>query len=339
MTRCLLCLAFFTAPLLGEGPPTKKYELQTMTPEQMEQDIAGQKRYDFDLAPEDGLIDATGRTIRAADLPAYLKAQALSPDAAYFLWITPASAPLDTIAPTIKPLGDYGIRKVVVRHRPAAANNNRTTPRPASATDKSGPKKTVVIQGKPNPQAIDSSARFPVMADRPPELRPEPLPRGVRYRFADDAVVVAAAQKAVDYLLSPSLPPGTLFVDGAMIQPGAWTLLQDVKLTLKEVSPIRNSVRLKRGTIVLDGASIKDAAELNAIVATLRQIISADGGGKVRAMRSAEMAKWWVFIAFDIEEPALMLETTGGKHLFVLHFTTAGLLAVDELNALPDPSR
>jgi hypothetical protein len=51
------------------------------------------------------------------------------------------------------------------------------------------------------------------------------------------------------------------------------------------------------------------------------------------------MAKWWVFIAFDIEEPVLVIETAGGGYLFVLHFSATGLLAVDELNALPDPSR
>lgn len=339
MTRYLLCLALFTATLLGDEPPAKKYELKTMTPEQMEKDLGGQQRYDFDLAPEDGLIDASGRTIRAAELPEYLKAQALSPDAAFFLWITPTSAPLDTIASTVKTLGDYGVKKVVVRHRPEAVNNNRTTPLPAAATAKSGPKKTLVIQGKPNPGAIDSPAQFPAMEGRPPALRPEPLPRPVRYKFADDETVIAAAQKAADYLLSHALPAGTLFGDGAMIQPGAWTRLQDAKLMLKAARPIHNSVHLKRGTIVLDGASVSDAAELNAIIATLRQIIRSDGGGKVRALHAAEMAKWWAFIGFDIEEPALVLETTGGKYLFVLHFTAAGLLVVDELNALPDPSR
>jgi hypothetical protein len=326
MTRYLLGFAVFASALLGEEPPAKKYELKTMTPEQMEKDI-------------DGLIDATGRTIRAAELPAYLKARALPPDAAYFLWITPTSAPLNTIAPTVKPLGDHGITKIVVRHRPEAVNNNRTSPPPAVPADKSGSGKIALIMGKPNPGAIDASAKFPTLEGRPLELRPEPLPRAVRYKFADDGAVVAAAKKAADYLLAPALPAGRLFGNGAMIQPGAWTRLQDAKLVLKEAKTFHSSVRLKRGTIVLDGASVEAPAELDAIVATLRQIISADGGGKVRALRSAEMAKWWVFIAFDIEEPVLVIETAGGGYLFVLHFTAEGLLAVDELNALPDPRR
>jgi hypothetical protein len=177
------------------------------------------------------------------------------------------------------------------------------------------------------------------MAGRPPDLRPEPLPRPVRYKFVDDGTVVDAARKVADYLLAPALPAGRIFGDSAMIQPGAWTRLRDAKLVLKEAKPFHSSVRLKRGTIVLDGVSVSDPAELDAIVATLRQIISADGGGKVRALRSAEMAKWWVFIAFDIEEPVLVIETAGGGYLFVLHFSATGLLAVDELNALPDPSR
>ncbi len=335
--RFLLGVLALTASLLGDDEPTKKYELRSMSPEQLDKDIAGQKRYDFDIAPEDGLIDSTGKTIRAAELPQYLKTHALAPDAAFFLWITPTSAPLTSLAPTVKSLGDYGITKVVVRHRPEAVTDNRNPPPTAPETDQSVPKKTLILQGKPNPGAIDFTAKFPSLEGRPAELRPDPLPHPVRYKFASDQAVIAAAQRTTDYLLSASTPAETLFGRSAMIQSGAWTLLQDMKLSLKAAKVIHNSVHLKRGTITLASALVSDAADLTAVETTLRQLIQSDGGGKVRALHAAEMAKWWVFIAFDIEEPSLVLETIGGKYCFVLSFTNAGLSVVDKLNTLPDP--
>src|SRR5690349_12771648 len=92
---CVLLLGCASALLLSaQEPPAKKYSLKTMTAEEVDQAAAGEGRYDFDIAPEDGLIDSTGRAVPAADLPAYLKEKALSPTAFYFLWITPKSMPL-----------------------------------------------------------------------------------------------------------------------------------------------------------------------------------------------------------------------------------------------------
>ena len=119
------------------------------------------------------------------------------------------------------------------------------------------------------------------------------------------------------------------------LPPSGETVTQSVRVTGRGS---HNSVQLKRGTIKLGGAFVRDTAELTAVATTLRQLIQSDGGGKVRALHAAEMAKWWVFIAFDIEEPSLVLETTGGKYRFILSFTDKELFSVDELNALPDPS-
>ena len=337
MIRYLFGLFALAVTMFGAGQSAHKYDVVSMTPEQLEKKTAGQKRYDFDIAPDNGLIDSTGKAIHADELLKYLKAHALASGAAYYLWITPTSAPLKTIDQTVKVLGDYGVTTVVVRYRPEAVNNNRNNSSPETDADKSSPKKTLIIQGKPNPGAIDATAKFPLMEDRPVELRPDPLPRPVRYEFASDKVVLAAAQRAIDYLLSPSLPQGNLFGKTAFIQSGAWILLQDAKVALKGARVTHSTVRLKRGTITLEGGFVSDATELTAVVTALRGLIQADGGGKVRALHTAEMAKWWVYIGFDIEEPVFVLETTGGRYRFILSFTKNDLLTVDEPNALPDP--
>lgn len=119
--RLLPLLACLAAPLLAQPAPVKPhYNLATMSPEEIDRAAAGQPRLDFDLVPG-GVVDAAGRTLTAADLPAYLREKAVNPAAFVFLWITPASPPLDTLAPTVKPFGEHGLTKIVIRHRPGAA--------------------------------------------------------------------------------------------------------------------------------------------------------------------------------------------------------------------------
>jgi hypothetical protein len=113
---------------LAVGQPTPPhYNLTTMTPAEVDRAATGHPRFDFDLAPEDGVIDASGKLIRASELPEFLRTQAPAADTFIFLWIRPDSAPLSTIGATVKPFGDYGLTRIVVRHRPEAVANNRTT--------------------------------------------------------------------------------------------------------------------------------------------------------------------------------------------------------------------
>lgn len=128
MRSLLLALTALALSLVAFGEPTKPhYNLTSMTPEELDRAVVGQKRYDFDLAPIDGVIDAAGKLIRAAELPAYLAAEAVARDAFIFLWIRPDSAALSTIGPTIGAFDDYGLSKIVVRHHPEAVTKNLTT--------------------------------------------------------------------------------------------------------------------------------------------------------------------------------------------------------------------
>lgn len=128
-------LALVLSAWANASPSAREYNLRTMTAEEIDHAALGQPRYDFFIAADEGLIDARGRRIRASELPAYLKENAAVADAFYFLWITPTSAPMDSLAPTIKPLGDYGITKIVVRHQPLIVTHRKAT-EPAKELEK-----------------------------------------------------------------------------------------------------------------------------------------------------------------------------------------------------------
>ncbi len=304
--------------------------VKPMSPEELERTMAGQQKYEFDLAPLDGLVDASGAVIRADALPGYLRDHALSADAYFVLWVTADSPALNTLAPTIKPLGDYGITKIVVRARPGV------TPKSSTTTD-AVPKKTLVLQGKPNPGAIDMTAPVPALDGRPLELRPESLPPRVRYKFAPDPEVIAAAQILSTNLLTVAPDAMPIFSGSAIVQPGAWKALHNEGVSgFQEAKIMTALIPIAGRQARLEGAHLQNQTDLNALEDGFRKMIQADGGGRVRALRSAEMAKWWTFIGFDIEEPALVLETTRGKYRFIFGFSKGRALLVDELNSLPE---
>lgn len=118
--------------LCAQPPPAKKYDFKTMTVEEIDAAAAADGRYDFDIAPADGLIDNQGRTVTAAELPAYLRENALAPTAFYYLWITPLSRPLNRLT-MLDQLATHGVTKIIVRHRPDTAANSQSTPPPDPA--------------------------------------------------------------------------------------------------------------------------------------------------------------------------------------------------------------
>lgn len=71
----------------------------------------------------------------------------------------------------------------------------------------------------------------------------------------------------------------------------------------------------------------------------ISQLLKDDGGFQVRSFTTAEMRKWWVYIAFNIEEPVFVVESKGHKYKFIMGFVNdSSVYVIDELNALPDPA-
>lgn len=333
MSRLRSCIRFLlslaVAPLFADEPAAKPhYNLKSMTPEQIDREAAGKTRYDFEIAPEDGLVDASGRVVRADQLAAYLRQQKLDADAFFFLWIAENSAPLDTLAPTVKPLGEYGVTKVVVRARPGVQ------PRQSAAAN-SG-KKTLILQGKPNSASLTSADHAPAMPDRPVELRPAPLPRGIRHNFASDESVRNAAAAITASLLDPAPSEAPILSAGVFIQSGAWkTLRAAAAFAPRTPQSAKSRIPLRGRTLELESAFLHENDDREAATHALRHVIAADGGGKLRALRADEMTHWWTFIAFDIAEPVFVLETANQHHRFVLSCAKGKVAAIDELNALP----
>lgn len=312
----------------AESEPKKPVyaPVKSMSPEEFERMAGDSANYQFDIAALGGLVAKNGEVIMPEALPGYLREQKLATDAYYILWITAESPAIPMFTPTIKALGEYGITKIVIRARPGV------TPK----TSDDGKKNVTLLQGKPNPGSLDSNSPFPALENRPAELRPEPLPKGVRYKLAPDAEVKAAAQRLTAHFLTDTPDAAPLFSATIMVQPGAWQAVhREQKIDFKAAKPMGAISPAGGRQFRLEGASLSDAADGIRLSEELRKLIQADGGGTVRALRATEMRKWWQFIAFDIEEPALMLETAHGKYRFIFEFSKGKALLVDELERLP----
>ncbi|WP_438481721.1 hypothetical protein [Oleiharenicola lentus] len=137
MTRLFLALFVLTGALSAQTQPAKEYSLHTTEPDEIDRAALGHTRYDFRIDSKDGLVDSSGKAVAAANLGTYLKTREFKADAFYFLWITPTSAPTDTLAPTLKSLSDHGITKIVVRYEPRPRITNNKTVEPVKGLEKS----------------------------------------------------------------------------------------------------------------------------------------------------------------------------------------------------------
>ena len=197
--------------------------------------------------------------------------------------------------------------------------------------------KVAVILGKPNPDATSPGEAFPSMDNRPVDLRPGTLPERVRYVFASDDEVVAAADILRLRLLASDLTEGSLFGDAVLLQAGAWEEFRSNDgIAIGSTKPFSFMIPMSDGPVFLEGGYLKDQAPIDELEIALRDLIHREGGGTIRALTPAEMEKWWTFIGFDIEEPTLAIETANGAHVFVFAFTSKGVFILDELNNLPD---
>lgn len=175
----------------------------------------------------------------------------------------------------------------------------------------------------------------PPMLTRNAELVPEPIPKRVRYMFAANEVVNTAAgivRKQVEEA------DASLFKDTIWLQPGAFKLLkkscklEDSKMTMSDPSDIKKG-NLDAG---LKMSMISKPEQRTAIAKEMARMLKEDGGFVVRAMQSKEMAHWWIYIPFDIEEPVFVIASKGGKYRFVVELDQHNKIVIlDELNKLP----
>jgi hypothetical protein len=193
----------------------------------------------------------------------------------------------------------------------------------------------VRIEGTTDAGSIIAGEVLPDLQRRPPALRPGVLPPRIRYKFSPDIDMAAAARLAAEHLLESRRDTSPLFDEAVWLQPGAWKWLKPTPGLAARASGMNAAVRTRSGVLHLEGKIISNPQDQRLLEDTLRHLIRADGGGRLRAMTTQEMKRWWPFIAFDIQEPTLVLETARGSHRFVLTFENGRLVAVDDLTGLP----
>jgi len=197
--------------------------------------------------------------------------------------------------------------------------------------------KITVVGSQKDPVFLVAGDTFPTMTDRPDALKPEPLPKRVRYKFADDMDVIAAAAMLKAQLLEEPKGPETLCGDSVLIQPGAWKLVKSNEgIGKKNCLPTTAYVPMPNEKLTLKGMMIKNKDEKATLAKAIREIIRKDGGATIRALKTDEMSKLWTFISFDLEEPILVVDTANHEHLYVCDFLHGKLFLLEELKALPD---
>lgn len=179
---------------------------------------------------------------------------------------------------------------------------------------------------------------FPSMADRRSDLVPEALPSRVRYLFSPGTVVDRLADR-----LGTALSTGdaSVFGDVVMVQPGAWSVLKKrSSLGTADSGELRLIMPDEISTLTpetgLAGKFLRSREQVVLLAKELCAVLAEDGGFEIRAFTTSEMAKWWIYIGFDIEEPVFVVATKDGKYKFVVGFVDDHIFIVDELNALPD---
>jgi hypothetical protein len=172
----------------------------------------------------------------------------------------------------------------------------------------------------------------PDLTARPAALRPGEIPKNVRFRFAENGRVIQEAERLKRILSGAGLKE-RLF-DGVLIcGPGYWKELKATKLFGNTNAPTATvSVMVGSQAIGLEGRILRDRGEEEQLQKFLVKSLADDGGFTVRAMTSDEMALWWTFISFDIEEPVFIVESR--KHRFVLDLHAPSMIQLDDLNHL-----
>jgi len=320
----LLLLSFVPAvSLIADAPPDADKQAEN---DAAYTDAMAGPKYEFTFVDADSVIDPSGKTVLVRDLKKHLKKGKYDKKAAIILLFERGAPPPEASQMTdlVSVFVSYGFNTIVLGRKPKIV----TTPEG---------KRTLIIEPKTDSQSLTSKDPLPAFDGRPAELRPGKLSPRVRYKPAADKAVISAAATIQARLLDPAPGDGRLFSDVVLVNPGAWQYFRnEPDIGHKNSKPVTGQIPTRKKVIRLDGRLLQDAGEIAILEQKLRTLIQQDGGGTVRAMRTAEMDKWWAFISFDIEEPVFVVESKGGRYLFILTFVKDGVFGFDELNGLPN---
>jgi hypothetical protein len=275
----------------------------------------------------DGLIlDPNGAPVAVADVPSYVKGLGVANVTITALWIDGPEA-AKKLAPTIAAFGGRFTKIIVKIWEPGDKTGFIDLPAPTkkSVSDSIA----AAYPGRSYPSSLLAQS----LELRSVELRPEPIPGNISYRYADRLVVEEAARRIrLHFIMSEG---GPNWAGVVAVQSGAWKLFREDG-SLGKSYAIRYSARVPTSSGVRDFQQIllHDPGEIRELDSKVREVIAADGGGQVRALRAEEMKAWWPFISYDIIEPIFVLETSNMHHRFILGVNQDGIGLLDELSGL-----
>jgi TPR repeat protein len=153
-------------------------------------------------------------------------------------------------------------------------------------------------------------------------LSPPTIPPGIRYKFADRAIVEAAAIRVRKVLAPDYAGDQHIFVreksgDRIFCGPFLWrSLSTEGEFGKKNSVPATFTFNTGGKQMKLTGQGLEGEEQIDALEAYLRKVLKDDGGFTVRALNAEELSVYWAEIAWDIEEPVFTLQSK--SHLFVI---------------------
>ena len=142
------------------------------------------------------------------------------------------------------------------------------------------------------------------------EERPR-VPEKVVYRFMDDAQLAEIRELLLARFARGQSGVSELFRDECMCAPGYWQLIASSGIVAPQLRNFEIPNRHSGKSYNLDGAHLEDRNDLGVLA---RNVASELGRTpRIRRLSTDEIARFWVVVPFDIEEPVFMLESTSRK--------------------------
>jgi hypothetical protein len=284
--------------------------------------------YAFRVSAGGLLLDHKGAPIAVADVPAYLKGLKIPNITVTALWIDGPGA-AKNLGPTIQAFGGAFTKIIVKQWDPSEKTGLIDLPAPSKESVKASI--SDAYPGRSYPQSNPAQSAM----HRPGDLVPERSPSMVHYRYADGAVVEETARQISRHFIVTAKDPNQIWAGAVAVQAGAWKLFESDD-RLGKILATRYAARVPTpsGSLDLKQILLRDPDEIKELDSRVCEMVAADGGGRVRALRADEMRTWWQFISYDITEPIFVLETADQRHRFIIGVNQDGIGMIDELNVL-----
>jgi hypothetical protein len=134
------------------------------------------------------------------------------------------------------------------------------------------------------------------------------IPNGVKYRFMDDKQNADVREFLAGQFLRGEVGVSELFIADCTCAPGYWRLVAPSGIESPQVRTFSVPNERTKKTYKLDGAQLKARSDLRAIARHL----ASEVGSKpiIRRLTTMEIARFWIVIPFDIEEPLFVVESS-----------------------------